>query len=132
MSSMVGGALGVALLTAITRGLTIADSHHAVEASGMTPSEIDQAHAALVNSSSFTDALAQLPEALQKTVTDTVIAAFSRGLGLAMLTTAVLLAAVTVVVWMVWPAATVAEATGESRADDAGTDRSDTTTEERP
>ena len=132
MSSMVGGALGVALLTAITRGLTIADSHHAVEASGMTPSEIDQAHAALVNSSSFTDALAQLPEALQKTVTDTVIAAFSRGLGLAMLTTAVLLAAVTVVVWMVWPAASVAEATGESRADDAGTDRSDTTTEERP
>ncbi|MGC4933475.1 MFS transporter [Gordonia sp. DT30] len=103
MSSMVGGALGVALLTAITRGLTIADSHHAVATSGMTPDEVDQAHAALVNSSSFTDALARLPAALQKTVSDTAVDAFSRGLGLAMLTTTLVLAAATVVVAFVWP-----------------------------
>lgn len=116
MSSMVGGALGVALLTAITRGLTIADSHHAVADSGMTQPEIDQAHAALVNSSSFTEALSRLPADLQKMVTDTVIDAFSRGLGLTMLVTAIIVLASAAAVFWIWPRTTTSDpATEEQR-----------------
>ncbi|AZG47401.1 MFS transporter [Gordonia insulae] len=103
MSSMVGGALGVALLTAITRGLTIADSDRAIQDSGLTGSEVDQARGALVNSSSFADALSRLPAELQKKVTDAVVIAFSHGLGMTMVVTAFLIVVATAAVWWLWP-----------------------------
>lgn len=103
MSSMVGGALGVALLTAITRALTAADSDRAVQDSGLTSGEVDQVHAALVNSSSYADALARLPAELQRKVTDAVIIAFSHGLGWTMVVTAILTVIAVVVVWWLWP-----------------------------
>ncbi|MGC5259224.1 MFS transporter [Gordonia sp. DT218] len=116
MSSMVGGAVGVALLTAITHGLTIADSHEAVQESGLSSGEVDQAHAALVNSSSYTDALATLPAELQQKVTAAVVDAFTHGLAVTTVATAVLIAAATLVVWWVWPRqdAGTADGTGES------------------
>ncbi|MDL9937562.1 MFS transporter [Gordonia sp. ABSL1-1] len=104
MSSMVGGALGVAVLAALARGLTVADSHRVVEDSGMSQAEIDQAHAALVNSSSFADALSSLPADLQAKVTAVVVDAFSRGLGQTMLITAVLIIVAALIVWRLWPA----------------------------
>lgn len=103
MSSMVGGALGVAILTALTRGLTLADSGHAVQHSGLTDAEVDQAHAALVNSSSYDDALSRLPAELQDKVTAAVVDAFSRGLGVAMLSAAALTLVAGAIVWAVWP-----------------------------
>jgi hypothetical protein len=103
MSSMVGGALGVALLTAITRALIAADSDRAVQDSGLTSGEVDQVHAALVNSSSYADALARLPAELQRKVTDAVIIAFSHGLGWTMVVTAVLTIIAVIVVWWLWP-----------------------------
>lgn len=109
MSSMVGGAIGVALLSAITRSLTIADSHDAVADSGMTPPEIDQAHAALVNSTSYADALSRLPSELQKKVTDAVVVAFSHGLGMTMIVTAILIVLTIMAVWFIWPRARSAQ-----------------------
>ncbi|MFI2187076.1 MFS transporter [Streptomyces sioyaensis] len=53
MSSMLGGALGVAVLTAVARELTTKDAASVVEASGLTPADISQFRQALVNSSSF-------------------------------------------------------------------------------
>ncbi len=103
MSSMVGGALGVALLSALARGFTEADSAAAISATGLTPDQVDQAHHALVNSASFKDALATLDPGLAATVTRAVIDAFSTGLGRTMLATAALSLVITVVVAMVWP-----------------------------
>ncbi|MGW5570461.1 MFS transporter [Nocardia thailandica] len=103
MSSMVGGAVGVALLSAITRGLTIADSDRAVRDAGLTSDEVDQARAALVNSASYADALHRLPADLQRMVTDAVVIAFSHGLGATMVITAVLTVAAAGLVLRVWP-----------------------------
>jgi len=103
MSSMVGGALGVAIMTAFTRGFAIADSGAAVQESGMTDDEVDQAHAALVDSSSFREALSRLPEDLQAKVTDAVVDAFSRGLGVTMAVIAVAVLLAAVIVSRVWP-----------------------------
>ncbi len=103
MSSMVGGALGVALLSAFARGFTVADSSNAVAAVGLTPDQVDQAHNALVNSASFNDALSTLDEDLGRKVTQAVVDAFSTGLGHTMVATAVLSVVITVVVAFVWP-----------------------------
>ena len=103
MSSNVGGAVGVALLSAITRGLTIADSDRAVRDAGLTSDEVDQARAALVNSASYADALHRLPADLQRMVTDAVVIAFSHGLGATMVITAVLTVAAAGLVLRVWP-----------------------------
>ena len=100
---MVGGALGGALLSALARGFTEADSSAAIAATGLTPDQVDQAHHALVNSASFHDAVATLDPALAATVTQAVIDAFSNGLGRTMLATAALSLVVTVVVAFVWP-----------------------------
>jgi EmrB/QacA subfamily drug resistance transporter len=103
MSSMVGGALGVALLSALARGFTVADSANAVASVGLTPDQVDEAHNALVNSASFDDALATLDDDLGRQVTQAVVDAFSTGLGHTMLATAVLSLIITVVVAVVWP-----------------------------
>ncbi|GAB17455.1 putative major facilitator superfamily transporter [Gordonia effusa NBRC 100432] len=103
MSSMVGGALGVALVSAIARALTISDSQRAVADSGLTPGETDRARAALVNSTSFADALGRLPAELQKKVTDAVVIAFTHGIAVTTIVTAVFIALATVAVWFLWP-----------------------------
>lgn len=103
MSSMVGGALGVALLSAFARGFTEADSSDAIAATGLTQAEVDEAHHALVNSASFKDALATLDPDLATKVTQAVVDAFSAGLGHTMLATAALSLAITAVVAVVWP-----------------------------
>jgi len=79
MSSMVGGALGVAVLAAIARSATQGDVDVAAKAAGMSGDEIDQAHRALVQSTSFTDAIAKLPADLAQKVTDAAIRAFTDG-----------------------------------------------------
>ncbi|MFW0789455.1 MFS transporter [Gordonia sp. CPCC 205333] len=117
MSSMVGGALGVALLSAIARALTISDSQRAVADSGMTDAEIDQAHAALVNSNSFADALGRLPAELERKVTDAVVVAFTHGLAVTTIVTAVFTLFAAVAVWFLWPR-------GELRGDGESTDKS--------
>ena len=103
MSSMVGGALGVALLSAFARGFTMADSDDAVASAGLTQDQVDQAHHALVNSASFNDALSTLDPDLAAQVTQAVVDAFSTGLGRTMIATAVLSLVITVVVAFVWP-----------------------------
>lgn len=103
MSSMVGGALGVALLSAFARGFTVADSSSAVASAGLTPDQVDEAHNALVNSDSFNDALSTLDDDLGRKVTQAVVDAFSTGLGHTMLATAALSLVITVVVAFVWP-----------------------------
>ncbi len=103
MSSMVGGALGVAILTAFARGFSMADGENAIDTAGLTPGDVDQAHQALVNSSSFADALASLPTDLRDQVTAAAIDAFSTGVGRTMLVTAAGLLVATVAVVFVWP-----------------------------
>ena len=66
MSSMVGGALGVAVLAAFARGFVEDDVSAATKAAQMDGDDIDQAHRALVNSSSFQDALSSLPAELRQ------------------------------------------------------------------
>ncbi len=103
MSSMVGGSLGVALLTAFARGFTIHDAADAYRGAGMSESDIEQARAALVGSSSFDEAIASLPAALGRTVSTATIDAFSSGVGSAMLAAAVLCVIAVVVVLIIWP-----------------------------
>lgn len=103
MSSMVGGALGVAVLTAFARGFTVAGSREAIDAAGLTPDDVDQAHRALVDSSSFADALASLPADLAGHVTAAAVDAFSTGVGRTMIVTAVLTLAITGMVGFLWP-----------------------------
>ncbi len=103
MSSMVGGALGVALLSAFARGFTRADSSDAIASVGLTQAQVDEAHNALVNSASFEDALSTLDADLGVKVTQAVVDAFSTGLGRTMIATAALSLLITVVVAFVWP-----------------------------
>ncbi|AWN30581.1 MFS transporter [Streptomyces sp. NEAU-S7GS2] len=103
MSSMLGGALGVAALTAIARELTTKDAASVVEASGLTPADISQVRQALVNSSSFRDAIASLPHDLQSTVVKAATSAFSSGVADTMAVTAVLTFVATVAVFFLWP-----------------------------
>ena len=103
MSSMVGGALGVALLSAFARGFTVADWSNAVASVGLTQDQVDEAHNALVNSASFDDALSTLDDDLGRKVTQAVVDAFSTGLGHTMIATAILALTITVVVAFVWP-----------------------------
>jgi EmrB/QacA subfamily drug resistance transporter len=103
MSSMVGGALGVAVLSAFARGFTDRGAADAVQASGLTPDEINQTQQALVGSTSFKDAIASLPPEVAKKVTTAVIDAFSSGVGATMVATAVLTVVAIVIVVLLWP-----------------------------
>ena len=103
MSSMVGGALGVAILSAFARGFTMAGAGDAILQTGLTQDSIDQAQQALVNSASYEQALASLPPDVAASVTTTVIVAFSTGLGRTMLAAAALSLVITVVVAFLWP-----------------------------
>ncbi|MGE3287748.1 MAG: MFS transporter [Pseudonocardia sp.] len=103
MSSMVGGALGVAVLSAFARGFTTNGAADAVRASGLSPDEITQTQRALVNSASFDDAIASLPTEVAQKVTRAVVDAFTAGVAATMVTTAVLALVATVAVVLIWP-----------------------------
>ncbi|MFD5393225.1 MFS transporter [Streptomyces sp. NPDC127097] len=103
MSSMLGGALGVAVLTAIARELTTREAASVIDASGLTPADITQARQALVNSSSFQEAIASLPPDLRRSVVQAATSAFSSGVADTMAVTAVLALAATVAVFFLWP-----------------------------
>jgi hypothetical protein len=81
----------------------MADSENAIDTAGLTPGDVDQAHQALVNSSSFADALASLPADLRDHVTAAAIDAFSTGVGRTMLVTAAGMLVAMVAVAFVWP-----------------------------
>ncbi|MFE7408565.1 MFS transporter [Isoptericola sp. NPDC057559] len=103
MSSMVGGAVGVAVVSALGRGLSARDWHAAAAAQGLGETDIASVQAELVNSSSFQDAVASLPQSARQQVTDAVVEAFTTGVGGAMVAVGVLSLVVTVVVLLVWP-----------------------------
>ncbi|EHR51253.1 arabinose efflux permease family protein [Saccharomonospora marina XMU15] len=104
MSSMLGGALGVAILTALARGLTSADAASAFAAANLGPAEIAEAKQALVNSSTFQQAIAALPAEDRRGVADAVTEAFTFGVAGTMIATAVLTAVAAVAVLLLWPA----------------------------
>jgi EmrB/QacA subfamily drug resistance transporter len=103
MSSMVGGAVGVALLTAMGRGLSASEWKDAAHAAGLSAGDIHAAEQALVRSSSFKDAIASLPTSAQGRVTDAVVHAFSAGVADAMVWTGVVSLVATVAVLFLWP-----------------------------
>lgn len=103
MSSMVGGALGVALLTALGRGFSVNEWRGAAEAAGLSADQIDAAERALVNSDSFRAAIDSLPARLQEQVTAAVVNAFSAGVADAMVATGVISLAATIAVVFLWP-----------------------------
>ena len=103
MSSMVGGALGVAVLSAFARGFVEDDVRTATSAAGMDSDDIDQAHQALVNSSSFQEALSALPAGLREKVSQAATDAFSAGVADTMLVTAGIGVLATGLVWGLWP-----------------------------
>jgi predicted MFS family arabinose efflux permease len=103
MSSMVGGAIGVAVLTALGRGLSEREWTGAAADVGLSAEQVDQARQALVGSTSFTDAIASLPPDSQQAVTRAVAEAFSSGVGDAMVATGILGFLATVAVLLIWP-----------------------------
>lgn len=103
MSSMVGGAIGVAVLTALGRGLSAREWTGAAADAGLSPDQITQAGDALVGSTSFAEAIASLPADSQQEVTQAVADAFSSGVGDAMVATGILGLLATVVVVLLWP-----------------------------
>lgn len=103
MSSMVGGALGVAVLSAFARGFSTERAGAAMTDAGLSPAEIDQAQRALVGSASFRDAIASLPPDLGQKVTRAAIEAFSSGVGATMVATALIGVLAAVLVALLWP-----------------------------
>jgi EmrB/QacA subfamily drug resistance transporter len=103
MSSMVGGALGVAVLSALGRGFSRGEAGQAARSAGLSSEDIDAMHRALVDSDSFQAALSSLPAGQRAVVTDAVAVAFSSGVADAMIATGVIVLATTVVVAVVWP-----------------------------
>ncbi|SDJ02820.1 drug resistance transporter, EmrB/QacA subfamily [Frankineae bacterium MT45] len=106
MSSMVGGALGVALLTAFARSFGSKHTTDAAQLAGLTDQQVTQTKEALVGSSSFSDALTHLPQELQATVTRVAKSAFTDGVADAFIITGVVGVLATIVVVLVWPART--------------------------
>ncbi|EME23371.1 MFS transporter [Rhodococcus triatomae] len=111
MSSMVGGALGVAVLTALARAFTVHDSQDAIAQAGLSGDDVTAAQHALVNSASYADAIASLPQPLRDEVTSAVVDAFSYGVAQATVVTGVVSMITVLVVAYVWP---------RTRKDDAG------------
>ncbi len=103
MSSMVGGALGVAVLSALARGFTGQGGEAAARAAGLTPSEISQTQDALVGSSTFDETLSKLPGELASKVSDASIDAFTTGVAHTMVATAAIVAVAGLTVILLWP-----------------------------
>jgi EmrB/QacA subfamily drug resistance transporter len=103
MSSMVGGAVGVALLSAFAHAFSSAHVGSAMSSAGLSASQADQATHALVQSASFDDAIKSLPAGLRKATTNAVVQAFSEGVGRSMLATGILAVVSTIVVAVLGP-----------------------------
>jgi EmrB/QacA subfamily drug resistance transporter len=103
MSSMVGGALGVALLTALARSFGTNEAVDAARAAGYTDQQIAKAQSTLVDSGSFEAAIRGLPADVQRAFTEGAKAAFTSGVADALLATGVLALAATIVVAVLWP-----------------------------
>lgn len=103
MSSMVGGALGVAVLSALGRSFSVRSADDAMTAAGMSADDVARAREALVGSESYTEAVASLPADLAREVTRAATDAFTSGVAKAMVATAVLSVLATVAVALLWP-----------------------------
>ncbi|GIF19986.1 EmrB/QacA subfamily drug resistance transporter [Actinoplanes tereljensis] len=103
MSSMVGGALGIAVLSAVTRGLAAGESTGAMRDAGLNQSQIDAATNALVGSSSFEAAIASLPPDVGRAVTTAAANAFTGGIAGALLVSAAIAVVAMAIVRFVWP-----------------------------
>jgi EmrB/QacA subfamily drug resistance transporter len=112
MSSMVGGALGVALLTAFARSFSAKHTTDAVKLAGLSNQQAHEAKQALVNSDSFQSALKQLPSDLQQTVTRVAKSAFTDGVADAFIITGIVAVIATIIVMLVWPARRTASGVG--------------------
>lgn len=115
MSSMLGGALGVAVLTAFARGLTAHEAGGFVAASGLSEEDLAQVRQSLVNSSSFHEGIESLPPDLRRTVVQVVTEAFSSGVADTMVATGGLTAAATIAVFFLWPRGRRSSAGGTDR-----------------
>lgn len=111
MSSMLGGALGVAMLSAFARALTAREAAGAVQSSGLSTAQLSQVRQALVNSRSFREAIESLPPNLKRTVVQVVTEAFTSGVADTMVATAALSAAATAGVFLLWPSCRTASKT---------------------
>ena len=114
MSSMVGGALGVAVLTALTRGFSSGATVDALHGAGLSADDLTTAKNALVGSASFEDAIASLPSALARKVTGAVQAGFTDGLADALLVTGGIVLVTLIIVRLLWPRPAAPE--GSNRA----------------
>ncbi|WP_433291283.1 MFS transporter [Actinoplanes sp. CA-030573] len=103
MSSMVGGALGIAVLSALTRGFASGPTGDALRGAGLSAADIETAKNALVGSSSFDQAIASLPPDLGRAVTGAVAAGFTSGIADALLVTGGVVLAALIAVRLVWP-----------------------------
>jgi hypothetical protein len=120
MSSMVGGALGVALLTAFGRAFGEDEAVDAARDAGLSHDDIVEAKQALVGSDTFQAALAKLPGDLQRAVTATAENAFSSGVADAMVATGIIALAATIAVALIWPRRR-ASATNSATTSEGGT-----------
>jgi MFS family permease len=123
MSSMVGGALGVALLTAFARSFSDKHIGDAVRVAGLSDAQVDQARQALVSSSSFDSALAKLPQELRNSVTQVAKSAFTDGVADSFVITGIVAVVATVLVVLIWPSRRerAPEATPQPEPDQAQT-----------
>jgi EmrB/QacA subfamily drug resistance transporter len=103
MSSMVGGALGVALLTAFARAFSSRDTEDAARDAGLSDDDVEDVQEVLVDSDSFQAALGSLSDDLRARVTEAAKAAFTVGVADAFLVTGVLALLATAVVAFIWP-----------------------------
>ena len=103
MSSMLGGALGVALLVAVQRGLSDAEVARDAQAAGLSDAQVDKLQAALVNSDAAKQVLNSVPPDQRTQLLEAgkdVVADATAG---AMWVTAALGIVATVIVVFLWP-----------------------------
>lgn len=103
MSSMVGGAIGVALLTALATVFSSEQAERTASAAGLSAEQIDEAQEALVGSSNFEQALGPLPEDQQQTIIEAAKSVFSEGVADAFIAAGAIALLATILVFFIWP-----------------------------
>jgi hypothetical protein len=103
MSSMVGGAIGVALLTALATVFSSNQAVRAATAAGATPEQIDEASSALVGSSNYEQAPSGLTDAQRAEILDTAKSVFSEGIADSFVATGLIALGATALVFLLWP-----------------------------
>jgi MFS family permease len=81
MCSMVGGALGVAVLGGIYRGLELAQLHSDAAAAHLTSAQQQQVNDAFASTEKAKEIYKTLPDDVKRKVEDAVMAALSHGIG---------------------------------------------------